>query len=73
MAFAIRDEIKVKGGNMSKFYLKVSVTKDGEFVINAKTEEEALERLKNGGEMNLVEMWSEPTITVNNIREVPGE
>ena len=29
---------------MSKFYLKVSVTKDGEFVINAKTEEEALER-----------------------------
>ena len=58
---------------MSKFYLKVSVTKDGEFVINAKTEGEALERLKNGGEMNLVEMWSEPTITVNNIREVPGE
>jgi len=73
LAFAIRDEIKVKGGNMSKFYLKVSVTKDGEFVINAKTEEEALERLKNGGEMNLVEMWSEPTITVNNIREVPSE
>tara|TARA_R110000787_G_scaffold71381_1_gene158903 strand:- start:293 stop:514 length:222 start_codon:yes stop_codon:yes gene_type:complete len=73
LAFAIRDEIKVKGENMSNFYLKVSVTKDGEFVVNAKTEEEALERLKSGGEMNLVEMWSEPTITVNNIREVPGE
>jgi hypothetical protein len=73
LAFAIRAEIKVKGGNMSKFYLKVSVTKDAEFVVEAKTEEEALKRLKSGGEMNLVEMWGESTITVNNIREVPGE
>ena len=58
---------------MSKFYIKVSVIKDGEFLIKAKTEEEALKCLENGGEMNLVKMWGRPTITVNNIREVPGE
>ena len=56
-----------------KFFIKVSVTKDAEFVVEAKTQEEALETIRNGGDMSIVDMWGEPTITVNNIREVPSE
>ena len=51
----------------------MSVTKDAEFVVEAKTQEEALETIRNGGDMSIVDMWGEPTITVNNIREVPSE
>ena len=51
----------------------MSVTKDAEFVVEAKTQEEALETIRTGGDMGIVNMWGEPTITVNNIREVPSE
>mgnify|MGYP003663899028 FL=1 len=53
----------------NEYYVRISATRETDVIVRADSMEEAREAVTNGGNMDLIRMWSEPEIRVRYIAE----
>ena len=53
----------------NEYYVRISATRETDVIVRADSMEEAREAVTNGGNMDLIRMWSEPEIRVLHIAE----